>query len=323
MEQAIIDAIKASDERIEELSLDGGRTTGVRLRLGDTGDAPLVISIHGGGGIAWGAVVPGASELGKYADLGMPGFALNRPGYGGSEWPGIDPTVDDRYFPITAERFDDALAEIWERFGGASRGIIVHGASTGGAIAIMLAARWGRRDVAGEAQRWPLLGISVTDVGHDPSQRAIDVWKSTRVVDFFDDLLLQLLDNFDLGPSWCRVEIPRTTVAELTPRVEATEISSGGWPRIALGEASAVTVPVRYRLGEFDPLWKTGDEQIAELAAAFRTRSPYVDAARVDGASHGIGSGPRGRSEELWRFSFLELCRAVAAEPRLVDRTKR
>ncbi|ALJ20069.1 alpha/beta hydrolase family protein [Microbacterium sp. No. 7] len=322
MSEEIVAMIKQADSRIEDLSLLDGRVTGFRVRVEDAGDAPLVVYLHGGGGGAFECLTPGRSALGTAADHGIPGFSLNRPGYHGSEWLGVGATEDDALYQPTAKVIDDALADLWERFGGESRGIVVYGASVGGAVAIDLARIWGEQAATG-SNRWPLIGLIATDVGHAKTQEAFDCWNATEVKEVVDSVAPLVQQYFDFGPDWCRFGSPGEGGRALViPRAEMLEIT-GGWARRALDQAASVTVPVLYRVGEFDPLWLTEDEHIAAFNAALRTSSPYVDGGRVDGASHGITGGPRGASCILEFVAFLELCRAAAKEPRLIDHSKR
>ena len=153
------------DAHPEPLTLFDGRISGFQQIPGNAEERPLIVLVHGGGSSALETLIPGHSQLGLVAENGYPAFALNRPGYLESpslEFPG---DTDEGWSAATAERLDDAIAELWERFGGKSCGVVVHGCSIGGAISLVLASQWSAAAGRGEA-RWPLLGVAVSDIGH-------------------------------------------------------------------------------------------------------------------------------------------------------------
>ena len=139
-----------------------------------------------------------------------------------------------------------------------------------------------------------------------------------------------LVDQIEFGPEWARFAPPEThednpvddsliVGASTLSRAEALEIT-GGWPRNALTIVSQVTVPVYWRVGEFDPLWNSEPEAVAEFVAALNTSSPYVDGAAMQGASHAIHDGPLRRHMVLEVLAFVELCGAAQRVPQILEK---
>jgi pimeloyl-ACP methyl ester carboxylesterase len=263
-----------------QFSVLGGLITG-RYRLADhpRPGAPILVLIHGGGEGSEYYDAPGHSVLDLAARNGYSAFALDRPGYHGSASLGFPPDSDHGLFDATAARLDDAIAEIWRTRGGSAPGIIVHGSSIGGAVALTLASRWSAEHAQG-TQRWPLLGLAVTDVAQQPQPWAVAAWRATPPV-----------ETFTLG-------------GLSAPRPELLEIV-GGWLRNWSRIASSITVPVHYRLAQFDELWISRPDLIDQFAAALRTRSPSVDAATTPGAFHPIGSSPAADSYNAQFMQFV------------------
>ncbi|MEZ5085166.1 MAG: alpha/beta hydrolase [Tessaracoccus sp.] len=308
--------------RIEALD---GKVTGIAVTPEAGATGPLIVHLHGGGSNCAETVREEFSILGLAAELGFPGLALNRPGYAGSEWLGISGTQDEGLYEASAKRIGDALTELWSQYSHTCPGIVLMGCSVGSPISFMIAVRW----AAGEpGWTWPLLGVAATDVGHVPMPGIPELWNSSPVEDFVDDLGV-LIDQIEFGPEWARFAIPgrnedhpvdESLVRGSTrlPRTEALEIG-GGWPRNALKVISQVTVPVYWRVGEFDPLWNSEPEVVSEFVAALRTSSPYVDGGVLKGASHAIHDGPLRRHMVLQVLAFAELCGAAKRVPQILE----
>jgi pimeloyl-ACP methyl ester carboxylesterase len=307
------------DAHAENLTLLDGRITGFQQIPEDSGDAPLVVFVHGGGSSALETLVPGHSQLGLTAENGYPAFALNRPGYQQSESLGFPGDTDEGWFAATAERLDDAIAELWERFGSLSRGVVVHGCSIGGAISLTLASRWSATEARGET-RWPLLGVAVADIGHVVPDYVRDRWLRTEVAEYVPDLRSGLSD-MPTPPAWTLPSGDGPNTPARIPRDELLEIV-GGWPRNWHAVASTILAPVQYRLAEFDVLWEITDDIVAEMLGALETRSPYVDGAIVRGAAHPIMVGPLGDAYNYQVLAFVALCHAAADRPEILTQRR-
>ncbi len=106
-------------------------------------------------------------------------------------------------------------------------------------------------------------------------------------------------------------------ILEPVVRAEGLEIV-GGWPQEWRQVASRITVPVHYRLAEFDTLWTARPDLVAEFADTLRTRSPYVDAALFPGSAHGLADSVVGREYCLQSLGFAERCAAAVSTPQLL-----
>lgn len=300
----------------EPLRLLDGLITGLRFTPEQAGDAPTIVYLHGGGSQASEAVV----QLGTAAHNGYPGISLNRPDYLDSASLGLPFDQDEGFYVASAERLDDAIADYWARHAGESRGVVLQGCSVGSAMALIIAQRWARQSAAG-TQRWPLLGVAMADIGALPYPEREDLWKTTPVVHRVLDLG-PWIEQVDFGPEWARYTAGLGDESPGVPRAEILEYN-GGWARNALGIAAEVTVPVLWRVSEFDPFWRGDDEAVAAFRTALETSSPYVDAGVMAGASHAIHDGPRGRSYLFSVLAFVELCRTASITPQTLERRPR
>ncbi|MDI2124745.1 alpha/beta hydrolase [Yinghuangia seranimata] len=305
------------------LSLLDGRITGLAALPAaptpdtdsDTCGKPLLVFVHGGGADATAFDIPGHSQLELAARNGFPALALDRPGAGGSATLGFPPTSDTGLMRANAEFLHDAVGELWGRHGAERPGVVVVGCSIGGAIALHLAALWTER----EAPAWPLLGVAVADIGQVPPPRLVGFWDDVEPAEHADPALLT--GAIEMPPLWT---IPRYVMEagarresfQPAVRAELNEVV-GGWLRDWEAVASAVTVPVHYRLGALDTLWVPDPDHVAAFAAALRTRSPYVDAALFPGSSHVVANSAAGYEYRHQVLGFAERCAAAAATPEL------
>lgn len=299
-----------------DITLSGGRTTGLAALPDETTDQPVLVFLHGGGATARSFDIPGHSQILRAARNGFPAYALDRPGYGGSEPLGLPADSDTGVLRAAAERLDQAVAELWQRHATTAPGVVVIGCSIGGAVGIHLAALWSAQERPG----WPLLGLAVADIGQLPPENVVDAWHSTPAEERVDMSVLQ--GRITAPPRWALAphqigmhSLPG--ILEPVVRAEGLEIV-GGWPREWQRLASRITVPVHYRLGEFDTLWAARPDLVAEFADTLRTRSPYVDAALFPGSAHGIADSVVGREYCLQVLGFAERCAAAVSTPQLL-----
>lgn len=272
---------------VQQLRLLDGAIIG-RYRLADRprAGAPLIVYLHGGGSSSAEADIPGHSQLELSAAHGYSAFAPDRPGYGGSASLNVPDDSDDGLFEANAARLDDAVAEIWRTWGSDCSGVVIHGSSIGGAVALTLVARWAAGNRRGE-NRWPLLGLGICDIGQQPRPYATDLWHALP-----DGQTLSLGDS-----SLVRPELLEITGA--WPR--------GNWARVS----SEVPVPVYYRLARNDQLWVENHTLTKQFADALRTRSPRVDAAVMDdGAFHPI---PKSPAADPYNAQFMDFVAGLTA----------
>lgn len=306
-----------ADANAQPVALLDGKITGFQQFPNRATDQPIIVFLHGGGSSAAETLIPGHSQLGLAAQLGHPAFALNRPGYLDSPALGFPGTTEEGWFAASAERLDDAIAEIWRLHSDAAPGIVVHGCSIGGGVALTLASRWTATADRGE-ERWPLLGVAVEDIGIVAPQAVVERWRQTEPTEFVPDLRVGVAD-LPLPPTWTTTPIPDDVpdVPARVPRDELLEVT-GGWQRNWRGVATSIRVPVHYRLAEYDVLWEVNDALVDEAASAFRTRSPYVNAGVTPGASHAIMVSPMADAYNLQVMAFVAQCGRAARTPQVL-----
>jgi pimeloyl-ACP methyl ester carboxylesterase len=260
-----------------------------------SGDAPLIIAIPGGTYTSAYFDLPGRSLLDRAAALGVPCLALDRPGYGDST-----PVVTgDSIILANAEVLDDAIGDIWGTVGAGNPGIVLVGHSIGGAVVSAIAAR---------RPSWPLLGIAISGC-------LLQVPAESRVAwDALPDLTyVQMPDGIKnvvmFGPEWTLdSDMPGAShqADSPVPKAELLDIT-GGWIERVRSTVARIAVPVHARQGEFDKLWITDQEQMAEFAAAF-TGAPSVDARLTPSAGHCIDFHRPGDALQLEQLAFALNC---------------
>jgi pimeloyl-ACP methyl ester carboxylesterase len=301
-----------------DITLLSGKTTGIAALPEEATDKPVVVFVHGGGATAKSFDIPGHSQIQRAAQNGFPAYALDRPGYGGSETLGFPVGSDTGVMQANAERLDQAIAELWKRHSTTAPGVIVVGCSIGAAISTHLASQWSAQNQPG----WSLLGLAIADIGQLPPKDAVDAWHSTPAEERIDMSTLQ--GRLAVPPLWALApyqfglhSLPG--ILESVVRAEGME-AVGGWLREWQHITSSITVPVHYRLGEFDTLWIARPDLVDEFAGALRTRSPYVDAALFPGSAHGVADSIAGHEYCLQVLGFAERCAAAVGTPQLLGR---
>ncbi|WP_431875712.1 alpha/beta hydrolase [Amycolatopsis sacchari] len=269
-----------------------GRITGLTTD-GEAG-TPLVVALHGGGYHSGYFDVPGHSLLDLGTAAGFAVFALDRPGYGGS-----DPLRGEASFAGSAEVLDAAIDTLWTEHARGRPGVVLIAHSIGSAIAVHLAARH---------PRWPLLGISLHGIGDRSPAHIVDAWHAIPAgapvelpAEQRRALLYGPAGTVDAGV----VEAAKASVEPL-PLAEMLEIV-GEWPEDVAGLAAAVTVPVQYTLAEYDGLWVV-DENRVETFAGYFTSAPWVDARLQAGAGHNLDHHRLSRALHLRQLAFACEC---------------
>lgn len=258
-------------------------------------DYPLVVVIHGGTYTADYFDIQGCSLLARASALGLPVFAVNRPGYADS----LPREQTDGSIQANAEILNDALSQLWEEHGGQARGIFLIGHSIGGAIAIRMAAL---------QKSWPLLGVSVSGVGLREPDPVLEQWKSLPPVEVIE-IPPQAKDALMYGPAGSF--LPEAQQAAHSsdhpmPRRELLDIAFE-WHRLLEASAPQIEVPVHYRQPEFDHLWVVDDEEVQGFAQRF-VRAPVVDAKVLKGAGHCIDFHRLGAAFQLEQLAFALAC---------------
>jgi pimeloyl-ACP methyl ester carboxylesterase len=258
-------------------------------------DTPLVIALHGGTYTSAYFDVPGYSLLDRAASLGIPILAIDRPSYGRST------RVEETGSIIlkNAEVLDHLIGELWDASGAGAAGIVLIGHSIGGAVTTALAARH---------PSWPLLGIALSGCLLQVPPESADAWAALPP-EYLVDMPGEVKDFVMFGPDWTHSDaMPEAShVADSpVPKAELLDITSSWIDRVR-STAAQVTVPVHSRQGEFDHLWITDAQQVAEFGAAF-TGAPLTDAQLFRNAGHCIDFHRGARAFQLEQLAFAIKC---------------
>ncbi|WP_329259245.1 alpha/beta hydrolase [Actinoallomurus sp. NBC_01490] len=281
-----------------DLSVEGRKIAGLAAAGGAAG-APLIVALHGGGYGSGYFDVPGHSLLDLGEATGFPVFALDRPGYGGS-----DPLPRGRTtFGDSAEVLDAAIGALWADHGEGRPGVVLLSHSIGSAISVHIAAR---------RPRWPLLGVSLHGVGDRSPEDIVSAWRAIPAdgpVELPPERRRALL----YGPAGTvdveAVEAAKASV-EPMPLEEMLEIV-GDWPENVAELASEVVVPVQYTLAEYDGLWVVDAGRVATFAGYFSS-APWVEAGLQAGAGHNLDHHRLSRALHLRQLAFAWECAARA-----------
>lgn len=266
-------------------------------------DSPLIVAVHGGGYSSAYFDVPQYSLLDRAVSLGIPVIAIDRPGYGGT-----DPTSvpsGGSVLEVNAAVLDHVIGELWAEHGAGKTGVFLIGHSIGAAISLRISAR---------APAWPLIGISVSGCLLREPPGMGEMWASipTPTLTSPNEDKAALM----FGPEWTyQPDAPDSAYFANEPVLvsELVEISAR-WEDEYRSLASQITVPVHIRQGQFDRLWITDNDQVAQFASAL-TGSPAVDAEIFTSAGHAIDYHRGGGAFQLQQLAF-----ALTACARLIKK---
>lgn len=256
---------------------------------------PLIVAIHGGSYTADYFDIEEGSLMKRASALGLPVFAVQRPGYVDS----LPLSQTDGSIHANAEILNDALTQLWERHGGQARGIFLIGHSIGGAIAIRMAAL---------AKSWPLLGLSISGVGLREPDPILAHWQSLPPSDRIE-IAPQSKDALMYGPSASfDVHVQRAAhrADHPMPRQELLDIAFE-WSQLLSESAPSIDVPVHYRQPEFDKLWVVNEHEVQSFAQRF-VNAPVIDARIMQGAGHCIDFHKLGAAFQLEQLAFALSC---------------
>ena len=140
-------------------------------------------------------------------------------------------------------------------------GVVIIGHSIGGAVTTAIAAR---------QPGWPLLGIAVSGCLVRVPAESGGAWAALPDLEYVE-LPGPVKDFVMYGPGWTHTAaMPDAGHAAdaPVPKAELLDIT-GGWVQRMRSVAARVLVPVHSRQGEFDHLWISDDDQVAEFKSAF------------------------------------------------------
>ncbi len=198
-----------------------------------------------------------------------------------------------------AEVLDQAISELWETYGAGMSGVVLIGHSIGGAVVTALAAR---------QPSWPLLGIAVSGCLLKVPTESRAAWDALPDVEVVE-LPSPMKDFVMFGPEWSYGEdMPAASHAAdaPVPKAELLDIT-GGWIDRVRSVAAQVNVPVHTRQGQFDKLWITDAQQVADFGAAF-VAAPSVDARLVPSSGHCIDFHRASAAFQLDQLAFALAC---------------
>lgn len=226
-------------------------------------------------------------------------IAIDRPAYGGTESVPSDGSV----FEGNAAALDRVIGDLWAEHGAGKTGVFLIGHSIGSAISLRIAAR---------TPAWPLIGVSVSGCLLREPPGMGDMWASIPTPRF--EVSNEDKVGLMFGPEWTyRAGVPKSAYFANEPVLvsELIEISTG-WENEYRGFAPKIAVPVHIRQGQFDRLWITDDDQVAEFASVL-TGSPVVDAEVFSAAGHAIDYHRGGEAFQLQQLAF-----ALTSSARLI-----
>ncbi|MDF1555071.1 MAG: alpha/beta fold hydrolase, partial [Deferrisomatales bacterium] len=222
---------------------------------GATTSGPLIVALHGGTYTSDYFDIAGHSLLELAESKGIPVIALDRPAYGGSTPLG----PSDSIIAGNAVVLDAVIADIWNEWSGKASGIVLIGHSIGGAIVT---------DIAGNQPSWPLKGIAVSGCLLQIPAESADTWDNLPDIPMID-LPTAMKDQVMFGPEGTfGANMPAASYPSNAPcpRSELIDITST-WIARVREVAARVTVPVHSRQAEFDRLWITDAQQVADFGA--------------------------------------------------------
>lgn len=258
-------------------------------------DLPLLVALHGGTYSSAYFEVAGG-PLGSFLEVaGRNGFAvltMDRPGYGEST---LLPE-EENTFARQAAILDDAIGQatqIWS-----TSGVVLVGHSIGGMVSLEIAARH---------PSWPLLGVATSGNGaRIPSGGAAEALGSLPLSGVVD-LPVPDRDGVMFGPAGTFSEAARLAAHDSyapTPFVEL--VRAPVWAAERLGEvAGAIEVPVHNVLAEFDALWDSSPEALADYESRF---SGPVSVSQMRSTGHSIDHHLVGGSLHLQQLAFAHAC---------------
>ncbi len=282
-------------ERFGTMTLSGRRRIAPDA---NASDKPLLVAIHGGTYTSAYFDIPGYSLLERAERNGFPIVAVDRPCYGET----TPLPQDSANIAGSAEQLDAAIGGILERFAPSAPGVVLIGHSIGGAVALSIAAR---------RPSWPLLGVAVSGVCLQTPPDDAANWG--RLPAGMVEIPRPIKDMVMFGPEGTfKPDMPALShkADSLVPRAELLDIVTG-WPAVARQVLAGINVPVHMRQGEFDRLWITNADEVAQFAAAC-SGAPYVDAKLFPGAGHCIDFHRLDASFQLEQIAFALRCGVMA-----------
>jgi pimeloyl-ACP methyl ester carboxylesterase len=277
------------------LTVDVDGVTITALSTGESGAGkPVIVALHGGTYTARYFDVAGSAQ-GSFMDVAAAGgyrvVSFDRPGYGGSS--ALAPA--DNTFARHAELLAPAIAQV---VGDAPVFLVGH--SIGGMIALMIAG--GNRD-------FRLVGASVTGMGAVIRRGGAADALASLPPDETIDLPYDQRDMVMFGPAGTfTADGVEQAHGSYAPTPVRELIAAPQWAEETLPAlAPRIDVPVHNALAEFDALWDSTPENVAQFAKLL-TNAPFVDASIARGTGHSVDHHILGHALHLRQLAFAEEC---------------
>jgi pimeloyl-ACP methyl ester carboxylesterase len=257
----------------------------------------VVVALHGGGSTSAYFDCPGhpsLSLLRMAAALGFTVVALDRPGYGSS-----GPYPEASAHPEQRVRLACAAVDriLGDRPRGAGLFLMAH--SNGCELALRMAA---------DDRGADLLGIELAGTGTHYREPVKAILQAASVAHRPPDLRELLWHPMHLYPAEVLTGITNSSTG--APYEEAMVKD---WPRQDFPALAAqVRVPVQFSFAEFEKVWQSDAQALAEIAALFPASPRFVTNEQV-GAGHNLSLGHTAGAYHLRVLSFVEEC-VVARE---------
>ena len=254
---------------------------------------PLIVALHGGTCTAnHYDISPAYTSSTTSEATGIPIVAINRPCYGGTSTFLPLPDESEGFISMTAEwmhRF--ILPVLWDTFGVPNQcaGIVLLSHSLAVASSILTAAMYAGEPNATRGYR--LAGMVFSGFGalgteNNGPPPPIISQTSDEIVAPREMKRLMMVSGVELGcaePDMFPL-IDAQTVGMPRAEIEGMFLY---WPKNWEQVAQQVDVPVLYRMGEHDWLWKGDVESMEQFRVAF-TKCPRFDLGVVRGAPHAL-----------------------------------
>jgi pimeloyl-ACP methyl ester carboxylesterase len=254
----------------------------------------VIVAFHGGASTAAYFDCPGHSELSLLRTGPPAGFtvvALDRPGYGSSA-----PYPDAMHQPD--QRVALAFGAVDKALGQKPRGagLFLLGHSAGCELAVRMAA-------SDNAVRAGVLGLGLAGTGLRYTDAAVDIIKTTTATRRPVGLRDLLWQPADLYPP----EVLSGITNSSTGAPYETELTKN-WPRRDFPALAAqVEVPVQFTVAEYERVWRTDPEALADIAALF-TAAPSFMLNEQAGAGHNLSLSVAAADYHHNVLSFAEEC---------------
>lgn len=236
----------------------------------------VVVALHGGATTAAYFDCPGHPDLSlvrSAPELGYTVLALDRPGFGSSALYGDEFDATPRRIDMTFTAIDKMLGD---RHRGAGVFLLAH--SNGSELALRMAA---------DDRGAQLLGVEISGTGLRYQDAAAGVLAGASREKVPTGVRELLWEPAHLYPDGVAGSV-RIKGGPVSPRYEGSLVAN--WRRDLPELAGRVGIPVRYTLGEYERVWSTGPEAMAEIAALF-TSAPQVLTYEQAGGGHNLSLG--------------------------------